>query len=155
MEYWIDGYNFLFRVDPKRASLEERRRSLCTNLDQMTELLALSVILVFDGAEEHIPYATRHFFHKVEVVYTMKGQTADLYLLEVATRNKKIETTIVTSDKILAKQCREKGAKTLSIEAFIELLMKKLQKENTKVKESKPSAASQREIERYLKIFER
>lgn len=161
MQYWVDGYNLLFRLDPallqptcSRRPLEAKRRSIIQQLSEVTELLGLRIILVFDGAEENIPYATRHFQDGLEIVYTIKNQTADLYLLDIATRNKKSPLTIVTSDRALAKQCRHVGAKTLELESFLIVLNQKLKAQSVRSHKKKDTRTTSRDFNRYLAIFE-
>ena len=163
MNYAIDGYNLLFRLDPESLrsprqrggqTLEEKRRSLLVQIGEVADLLHLDLILVFDGADAHLPYATRPHFGPLRIVYTPERQSADAYLLELVVTNRKKPLTIVTSDTALARDCRSQGALTLSVEAFLDLIRKQLSCEERRGQEEKPPSLQTQAIERYLKIFE-
>lgn len=155
MQYLVDAYNLLFRSGKKKGSLEKERQSLIQQLNEVISQLHIHVTLVFDGAGERISLPTRGHFDAIEIIYTTKGQTADEYISdEIYHAKKPSQRTIVTNDRELAARCRNFRAKTMSLDEFLQLLLKKKKKK-------KPSKTlhsfrdSNPEIERLLKIFEK
>lgn len=153
MYYLIDGYNFLFRIkSPKGKSLEQRRESLIHLLSEELFPLKGKVAVIFDSSEQMRDFPQWGLSKNLEVIYAPRGSSADTYIIELAEQTKNPDTlTIVTSDQGLAKQCRQIGTKTLSIEDFLAFVAKKKQKKGA----GKPNyKESQKELERLRKIFE-
>lgn len=154
MHYLIDGYNFMFRLsEQKPSSLEERRTSLLTLLNEAISSYNLSASIIFDSADQERDFAQSARFGTLEVIYAPKGQTADEYIIELVeiTKNPKTET-VVTSDGELARKCQYIGAHTLTIEEFIAYLIKKAQKKQATTKPNYQETS--KNLERLLKIFE-
>jgi predicted RNA-binding protein with PIN domain len=88
----------------------------------------------------------------MEVAFAPKGQTADQYILEQVelTQNKKI-LIVVTNDRSLKLHANSFGAKTMSIQAFLNWLMKRKKQKKSKKSVIRESPA---QIERLVKIFE-
>jgi predicted RNA-binding protein with PIN domain len=153
VQYLIDGYNFLFRLDGgKKQSLEERRDSLCQVLNELLAPFKARVSLIFDSAEQIREFPQCAKLDTLEVLYAPKGLTADNYIIELAEQTKSPKTlTVVTSDSGLARQCSHIGTLILSIEEFIEIVKKR----NRNKPKGKPVYRdSNKEIERLRKIFE-
>ena len=157
MHYLVDAYNLLFRTLKKCGSLEQKRLKLIEELNEVISQLKLSVTLVFDGAEEHLPHPARGHFDTIEIIYTSKHKTADTYIIEeVALSKSPTQMTVVTNDRELAGRCRNYRAKILSIDEFLAFLFKK--KSKKKRLHSSPKQAfrdSDPEIARLLLIFEK
>jgi len=154
VSFLVDGYNFLFRIQGlKKGSLEKMRNAFIETLDQELGCFKATVFIIFDSAEQIKPYAQCAHCEHLDVLYAPKGQTADQYILELVeiSRTPKI-LTVVTSDTGLARQCQCLGAKTLSIDAFIQLMVKKGKKGICRPPAYQETPA---EIQRLLKIFEK
>lgn len=155
--FLVDAYNLLFRTLKKRGSLEKSRQLMIEELNEAVSHLKLQVILVFDGAEEHLPHPSRGHFDAIELVYTSKSKTADEYITEeVANSRWPSRITVVTNDRELAGRCKNLGAKKLTIDEFIAFVTKK------KIKKKRLSAAPARafrestsEFNRLLRAFEK
>lgn len=154
MHYFIDGYNFLFRISQKKTSLEKQRDLTLHALNEEIEKLRLNVTIVFDSSEKLRDAASRGHLDALEVIYTTKQQTADDYIYKAIEDALQPQTeTVVTSDRELAGKCKQLGAKILSIEQFITFIAKKkLQKK--RLSPRKEFRDSDKEMERLQKIFE-
>ncbi len=155
MHYLVDAYNLLFRTSKKGGPLEKSRQKLIEEINAIASRAKLCITLVFDGAEQHLPYSSRGHFDAIELVYTSKSLTADEYISkEVIDSNTPSQITVVTNDRELSIRCRNCSAKTQTIDAFITFLKKK----ETKTKKSLKSPTfkdSPLEINRLLMIFEK
>src|ERR1700722_7718669 len=155
MHYLVDAYNLLFRTLKKRGSLEKSRQVLIEELHDLASTLNLHVTLVFDGADEHLPLASRGHYDIIEIIYTSKSQTADEYIFEEVKHSRNpTQVTVVTNDRELSGRCRQRRAHTLTIDAFLQLLSKKRTKKKRK-HSSQPFRDSDPEIARLLMIFEK
>ena len=152
MHYYVDGYNFLFRICNRGAPLEMRRESLIDILNRELRFLKGRCSLIFDSAQQIRNCPQCAFLDNLEVVYTPRDMTADAYIIELVDQSRTPKMlTVVTSDTGLARQCRSLGAHVTTIEAFITLIIKKTAIEE----EEKPTQElSDRELERLRKIFE-
>ncbi len=153
--YYIDGYNFLFRLCHKRRNpLQARRESLVKRFNERVEELGLDITIVFDG--EELPYGdyTRGHWRSVEVVYTHEGLSADDYILEqlALSRHPAVET-VVSCDRQLISKSHLLGASSMSIEVFLSFLEKKQQKRLRAIP-IREAVDSRAQIERLQKIFE-
>lgn len=156
MHYIIDAYNLLFRRLKKSGSLEKTRQKLIEELNEVVANLHLKVTLVFDGAEKHLPYATRGHFVALEIVYTSENQTADEYITEEVNLAKRpSQITVVTNDRELAKRCHLHNAQILTIDQFIAFLAKKKAKKRAAARTPRTFKESDPEIARLLAIFEK
>jgi predicted RNA-binding protein with PIN domain len=156
MHYLVDAYNLLFRTLKKRGPLEKTRHKLIEELNEAVSSLNLSVTLVFDGAEEHLPHPTRGHFDAIEIVYTSKSKTADAYITEEVAHSKTpTQITVVTNDRELAGRCRQRRAKILSIDEFLGFITKKKIKKKRLTSHARGTFRdSDPEIARLLSIFE-
>ena len=130
MHYIIDAYNLFFRLEEKITPLEEKREEFVQSFIKEMEHCQLSATLIFDSGFTHRGlFPSTKSVNRLQITFSPHGISADDYILEcLKIRKTSLNTTIVTSDRDLAKKARDLGAKTLSIEEF----MKKLQsKKNT------------------------
>ncbi|MBS0605936.1 MAG: NYN domain-containing protein [Parachlamydiales bacterium] len=159
MRYLIDGYNLLFRIAKPGRALEKKREALIAELNQVIADFKLKATVVFDGSHPGISHAMRHHFDALEIIYTYQNLSADEYIIEeVNSARRPEEIIVITSDRGLALTCKNLGAKTQTIEAFISSLKKKTVKKKKRQKESRPETAfkdSNAEINRLLEIFEK
>lgn len=149
MHYYIDGYNLLFRISKDILSLREKRELLLSSL----ATLNINVTVVFDSGLEKHGVEDRSHWQEIEIIYAEKGLTADAHILrELSLSNTPQREVVITSDLKLADQCRRLGAKTQTIEAFLEKMAKRRLKQHPRITSS--FKESQKEIDRLLKIFE-
>lgn len=154
MHYYIDGYNFLFRVSKKKLPLEKKRDLILITLNEELEKLRLNTTIVFDSSDGLRDHASRGHLDALEIVYTTKNESADEYIFKAIENAAHPQNeTVVTSDRELAGKCKQLRAKILSIEQFLSFIKKKKDQK----RRSSPIKAfrdSDKEIERLLKIFE-
>lgn len=157
MLYIIDGYNFLFRLLNPNEDLRKAREGLIASLVKKISHAKLRTILVFDSKYQP-GFQSEKKVGNLLVVYTSEGETADEWILQKA---KKGDSTAVTSDKRLAAQIRHKGAHTLSCEAFVAYLNKKMklraQRSKSENRPLLPPSKTKRvkgSLEYYQKMFE-
>jgi predicted RNA-binding protein with PIN domain len=155
--YLIDGYNLLFRLAKSRQALKTKRVQLIEKLNEMIGPLALNATIIFDSADTTTRHSSREHFDALEIVYTNKAMSADAYILEKLDASKYPEHfTVVTSDRDLAFSSKVLKAKTLSVEAFLSLLLKKKKAQKKKTSSStRLLRDSDAEISRLLRIFEK
>ena len=155
MHYLVDAYNLLFRTSKKTGSLEKSRQKMIEELNEAISNSKLNVTLVFDGAEQHLPYSSRGHYDALELVYTPKSMSADEYISEeVINSRSPTQITVVTNDRELSIRCRNHRAKTQTIDAFIAFLTKKKAKAK-KVLSAPIFKESNFEFTRLLLIFEK
>lgn len=153
MHYWIDGYNFFFRLTKSYKSMKEQERSLLEKLYQTMTQLNSPMTVVFDGREKDPPEALRRNLRSMNIVYTPARQTADDYILEMLEHAKnRDQEMVISSDSELLRRSKQKGARTQTIEEFLKTLSKKKANSTHERKQTKESSS---EFERLLKIFER
>lgn len=152
MHYYVDGYNFLFRICHKGDPLEKRRDRLIDLLNEELSFLRGRCSLVFDSSEQIRDCPQCAFLDNLEVIYTPRGLNADQYILEIVEQSANPKAmTVVTSDGGLGRQCRHLGSLVMSIEAFIAFILKKTRKKG----QTKPAQVNTKaEMERLRKIFE-
>ena len=150
MNYWIDGYNFFFRLTKNYTSMREQERELLEKLYQTMRHLKSPMTVVFDGREKDPPEALLRNLRSMKIVYTPAKQTADEYILEMleAVQNPDQEM-VVSSDRELLRRAKQKGARIQTIEEFLKSLSSK-----KSIEERKQTQESSAEFARLLKIFE-
>jgi len=117
MHYIIDGYNLLFRKTDGE-NLQKLRQALIEELVDKASLLKIQITVVFDSKTEY--ELQKGYLGPLEVVYTKSGLSADDYILEELSHNADVkQCLVITSDKPLARQCRQQGAKTMTVDAFV------------------------------------
>ena len=153
MDYLIDGYNLMFRVQSdKKSSLEKRRETLIELLNTELSFIKTHVSVVFDSSEQVREFAQKANHPSLDVIYAPKGLSADDYIFELVEQRSNAKTlTVVTSDNELAKRCQHLGAHAQTIEAFLAYVTKK----RTPKEVDKPRYTQHpQELERLRKIFE-
>lgn len=152
MHYWIDGYNFFFRLTKNYKSMKEQERSLLEKLYQTMTQLNSPMTVVFDGREKDPPEALRRNLKSMNIVYTPAHQTADDYILEMLQHAKNpSQEMVISSDGDLLRRSKQKGARVQTIEEFIHKLT---HKKTTAIQEKKQTKESSQEFKRLLKLFE-
>ncbi len=133
MHYIIDAYNLLFFLTDKINPVEKTREDLIDSLTSDLENLKIKASLVFDSGtthQAHFPHT--HERSSVEIVFSPHGICADRFILEILDQSKNTkDITVVTSDQSLQKQCKQRFAKTQSIESFLKYLNKRHRKNHT------------------------
>jgi predicted RNA-binding protein with PIN domain len=152
MHYWIDGYNFFFRLTKSYTSMKEQEKALLEKLFHTMTHLGSPMTVIFDGREKDPPEALRRNLRAMNIVYTAAHQTADDYILEMLdyAQNPHNEM-VISSDNDLLRRSKQKGARTKTIEEFLTTISKKKPTPTDK----KPSNESPAELARLLKIFEK
>lgn len=125
MHYFIDGYNLLFRITRAGDELQQQRQKIIDELAAKINFIGLDATLVFDA--QHYPGdSVRKHMHRMEIVFTAEGQTADEYILQrLKEAAHPARETVATSDKKLAWLSRRRLAHTQSIEEFVVWLNKR------------------------------
>ncbi|QVL57818.1 MAG: NYN domain-containing protein [Simkaniaceae bacterium] len=125
MRYLIDGYNLFFKLQEELLPLEEKREAFIQLLDDVVGELKLQALIVFDSHYQNSThFASKRKLVHIEVSFSPKNLSADQYLLELLEWDSK-NTMLVTSDRELSKNGSFLGAKTLSIEGFVNFILKK------------------------------
>jgi len=156
LRYLIDGYNLLFQIQEHESSLRTTRTRLIEFLGKLTTLTKLNAVVVFDSRDDIAEdYPSVSTMHGIEIIYAPKGKTADDYLLELLEiTNDPHRNTIVTSDRQLTILAKGLGAKSKTIETFLNLLTTKRQK--LKIDHSKPDIQEDDlNFNRLLVVFEK
>lgn len=137
MHYLVDGYNLLFKT-AWAGKLEEARRKLIEELDDHASRLHLHITLVFDAPLQSETLQRGHF-RSLEIIFTARGETADDFIANSLSRHHH-RTTVVTSDKNLARRVKGEGIFVESAHDFLQRLRKKSLKKSlkTNVKQSPP-----------------
>ncbi len=157
MHYIIDGYNLLFKTGEKIHPLQNSRQNIIDILGDLAENLKFHLSIVFDSSiEESSLFPSSYQKSGLEVIYSPRGSSADDYIVELLTVTKTVKnTTVITSDRELSMKCKQEGAKTLKIEDFFDLLIKRQRALKNKTKEHKPEyQETESNFNRLLKIFE-
>lgn len=142
MNYIIDGYNLFFHIEKEVNPLKKKREDFIIVLNKMLKHLHLHAIIIFDSQQAHATnFPTKKRLSALEIIFSPKDLTADEYILERLTVEKKPQTQIiVSSDRALCRQVQILGAKTITIKDFFQMLtsckIKKLDKEEKIEQES-------------------
>ena len=155
MHYWIDGYNFLFRITKDYKTLQRQKNQILTHLEAFAATFHLHLTFIFDGKHKAPAEALRGHLRAVEIIYTPESQSADDFILEhIQYHSKPSQVTVVSSDREVSGKSKQFGAKTQTIQEFLSFL---LTKEKKRKKETKPLPSfkdTDFHIERLRKIFE-
>lgn len=155
LHYWVDGYNLLFRIEKSYLSLKANKQKFLLTLANIAQTFNYSITVVFDGKQKNQIDAHQENLGCLALVYTASEQTADDYILERLQEKKHLSTQIVvSSDLKLLKKVHSLGARTQTIEAFLNQIAKKKQKTKSLSSSLKNQSDSYFEIERLKKIFE-
>jgi len=154
MRYLVDAYNFLFRLSTDwHFDLRRQRETLIRAFNEKVEELKLDITLVFDGADMPRGDYTRGHWKNVEVVYTHEGLSADDYILHRLDEARKPKLyTVVSSDNVLNRMAKQRGASTMGVKDFLVLLKKK---KRSHLRTNRSVSDTKVNIERLLKIFEK
>ena len=123
MKYLIDGYNLFFNTRKDCVRFSEEREHFVSALNKLAIALHFHVHLIFDGRGDTF-FSSKQQFERIEVSFSPDHLSADQYLLELLEWNSQA-ITLVTSDRSLLKKGALLGAKTLSVEKFLNLVFKK------------------------------
>lgn len=122
--FYVDGYNLLFHLtDAPDADLESQREEVLDIINHHAALLHLSITVVFDAGSAPVTHRYRH--RDIEVAFADEITNADEWIhehVEHSAHPKAI--TVVTNDRRLALDCRQLGAKTQSVSAWMRALDK-------------------------------
>lgn len=122
MHYFIDGYNFMFRILRAGDDLQTQREAIIRDLNRKIRILNLDVTIVFDAHYQSSEGVRTHFQH-LEICFSAKGESADDFILHQIKQEKHPrQLTVVTSDKKLAWLSRRQGCLTETIEEFLKWL---------------------------------
>ena len=161
MDYWIDGYNLLFKLNSYTKSLEQSREGLINELKLHLIKSNLRAKIIFDSNEENSSdFPSVKSKTPLEILFSPKGMSADDYIIEMlhATKSAK-NTTVVTNDTHLAFSCKNTQAWTMSIDDFFKFVFKEERERNMSnyefLKESgEEMVESEENIQMFIKIFE-
>lgn len=142
MHYFIDGYNLLFRLLHGNKNLQSQREAIIYDLNQKISLVKIDVSIVFDSAFQ-IGERTRTHYDQLEILFTAEGETADEYIMdEIKNHAHPQQETVVTSDKKLAWQVRNRSAHTETVEEFILWLNRAYKNKIRQIKQEKHKVAT-------------
>lgn len=159
MHYLIDGYNWLFQVkkSDKEEALKEQREFIIRELTLKLSFAKIDATLVFDSQFDIRPLEKMHS-KGIAIYFTECGQTADEYIIELIKYSTKPQNyTVVTSDRLLAWNARQRTCKSLSISEFKKMLdriVKKKQRPSLEPKEIPIKFLPKKTLQdRYEEIF--
>lgn len=136
MRFLIDGYNLLFRLSTVLQDFTASREQVIHDLNRKAARLHMNLTIVFDAHERPGEAYRTHYDH-MEILYSGEKETADDLILKVL-RNNAANSTVVTSDNLLAWKARMLGAKTESVDAFLIQINKRYLNAAKKVKSPPP-----------------
>ncbi|MFY7842667.1 MAG: NYN domain-containing protein [Rhabdochlamydiaceae bacterium] len=152
MIYLIDGYNLLFQTQGRVKSLERQRIKCLDYLKPFS--LDLSMIIVFDGAADLFQQTKRSHQQDLEIVYTSETESADDYIISFLDTVRTPQLyTVVSSDRHLLKQARDRKAHIKEVQdffTFLDMRNKKKHRSSEKIQQESPY-----EIQRLRAIFEK
>ncbi len=121
-------------------------------LQKRFALLKMKGLLIFDGRVRHGEESGRSYRSPLEIIYTLKGQSADEFIEEnIETAKNPRLITVVTNDRSLLATARYLGAKTIGNTEFMQKILTRKQSKSSKIVVSD----TQKNIERLLIIFEK
>lgn len=145
----IDGHNLIGR-DPG-LSLEDEERSRETLLARIAAALGAHgepVMVVFDSGRPGSARETR--FGKLKVVYAPAARTADDEILRRLSGSNPRGSTVVTSDRELARRAAGLGARVISATEFLNRMASSRNKRRPN--EEKPES-SLSDVDEWLELF--
>lgn len=118
MHFWIDGYNFLFRLVSPEGNLKKDREEALEQLVLFVKNLEIDVTIVFDAQYQESESLRKHQ-GALEIVFTAYRETADDYLIRHfrILKNPK-RHTLITNDGQLTWRARQSGVKTMNLREF-------------------------------------
>ncbi|RMF59569.1 MAG: hypothetical protein D6743_16115 [Calditrichaeota bacterium] len=151
----VDGYNMLLRVpDLSRfldVSLERGRDELLARIKNYLIRRKVSVIVVFDGGETHLPPAGNNF-KRLTVLFSAYPKKADPLIKDLIRRadNKK-GVILVSDDGELRRFAADNGSGLLTTAEFHALLARPMQSQEIYNKFDRE--LTQEELDEWLRLF--
>lgn len=132
-ELCIDGYNLLHAMGKTflQGTLEEQREQLEKMLQDVRRRTGCTMIVVYDGRGSNHPLEERGAFSRV---FTPSRMSADEWIINHLRTSPAaaLNTTVVSSDRMIATHAEAYGAQALPSESFIGKHMgKRCRKDNT------------------------
>jgi len=157
----IDGYNLLFAIArfggrPVAKAIEEARARLLDQLIRYHRSTGEAITIVFDKRKHTGGARAQESLPGIRIVYSHPPRTADdeiRRLVEGSTAPRHIR--IVTSDRELARACRERGASVVGARTFFTQLTSVVRRadadeDELRLKQNLPSAD---ELAEWLEAF--
>lgn len=155
MHYIIDAYNLIFTTLKSPSAIQARREKAVEALSAILSEVHLPMLLVFDGDRAADEDTGFQYYKKFDAFFTPRGQSADEYIVEYLSLKKhRKQYTVVTSDKSLARECSDLGARIQSPIDFLNFLENKVQKK-TKCSDEKLHTETDANMKRLQKAFEK
>jgi predicted RNA-binding protein with PIN domain len=126
MKYLIDGYNLLYAMGVLSGTvgpqgLERARQRLLGWIQGAFQDGASSVTVVFDGADDGAALTT----HGIEVIFAAGNEEADDLIEQLIKKSSApVQLSVVSSDRRLRQAARQRNARSVSSEEFIDELEK-------------------------------
>lgn len=162
MEYWIDGYNLIHRMDWLRTCTLARARE---RLEAALVPLQTPMRVYFDarsGGDGPVGQPGSRS-SKIALVFTA-GESADDRILSDLQNAKPGTVTVVTDDRELRGRAKQQRANTLGVDKFVERMEKAARppvkppegraKAASRNRDGRPaSALSRSEVDEWMRIF--
>lgn len=121
MQIIIDGYNLLYN-SPRYFSLahqdlEKARQALLSDLALFGRQRGHKIIVIFDGWQEAHRQERKNIERGISVIYSRSGEKADEVIKRLS-KEAKLETAIVTSDRGIIQALESRKVLTLGVEEF-------------------------------------
>ncbi len=142
IEYIIDGCNYIkFFNESRKNNFEARKSAFLSQLQSYAGGKKVKITVVFDSRRPSIENVG-----KLQVIHTPDADRR--VVREVSSRKSPASVRVVSNDRSLVREIKEKHAKNMSVSDFGNLLEKHLSMgENTNSSSEKPSAEDMSEGE--------
>lgn len=122
-QIYVDAYSVIYAWPDLRAlhrrSPQRARDELVGILIQLADSTHTSMAIVFDGGRRAKPSTDRPHVHKIEIIYSEPGETADAVIeRRVAAHGRRERVLVVTNDRVERMTVEGFGAETMSAEAL-------------------------------------
>jgi len=119
----IDGYNVIHQIHEYMAlldtGLEAAREKLIHDLTTYRSQRHVNIVLVFDGIADVLNHHGKDRIKGIEIIYSKAPMKADPVIKKkISTRNKRMQTVVVTNDGDIRKFSKDAGAIVLSPQEF-------------------------------------
>ncbi len=159
MEYWLDGYNLIFRAGWNDLGLEAARRRLLGHVASLPH----PVRIYFDAARGAPPGLPSETQGRARAVFVARGTADDAMVADLRSAPKNA-ITLVTDDRELRGRAKQLGAVTVGIEKFLQRLQIviappespapiKSAPSNAKARSEKPEGVRKSEVDDWMKYF--
>ncbi len=132
----VDGYNFIWRIrhfgETEREGLESGREALLMALEEYGSQNSYAITAIFDGGGRLEPEGawlpSKDKFAGIDVVFSGKGQSADVIILEMLEKARSEigvfdeEMIVVTDDLELRDEAIARGAYVKSAQEFFRIM---------------------------------